>query len=72
MDETELKAKLPPAVTQRLQSLRLANGSATLVLDAGGLDRAEGAALEAYFAPRAGESGGPVTYVYRLAPRSAR
>ncbi|WP_261390692.1 glycosyltransferase family 39 protein [Caenibius sp. WL] len=32
----------------------------------------EGAALEAYFAPRAGESGGPVTYVYRLAPRSAR
>ena len=59
MDETELKAKLPPAVTQRLQSLRLADGSATLVLDAGGLDRAEGAALEAAARDAVIGAGGP-------------
>ena len=36
-DDAALKALLPPLAQARLQSLRLADGAATLVLDAGGL-----------------------------------
>ena len=59
MDETELKAKLPPAVAERLQSLRLSDDSATLVLDAAGLDRAGGAALEEAARDAITGAGGP-------------
>jgi ATP-binding protein involved in chromosome partitioning len=41
-----LKATLPPPVSARLQSLRVADGVATLVLDASGLDRLERDKLE--------------------------
>ncbi|MDD3800290.1 MAG: Mrp/NBP35 family ATP-binding protein, partial [Novosphingobium sp.] len=59
MDETELKTKLPPAVAQRLQSLRLSGDAATLVLDAAGLDRAAGAALEQAARDAVQQAGGP-------------
>lgn len=59
MNETELKAKLPQAVMERLQSLRLSDESVTLVLDAGGLERAEGAALEAVARDAIIGAGGP-------------
>jgi len=59
MNETELKAKLPPAILERLQSLRLSDGSATLVLDAAGLDRAAGAALEDAAREAVMAAGGP-------------
>ena len=45
-DEGALKAVLPPLAQGRLQSLRLADGIATLVLDVGGLDRLERDRLE--------------------------
>jgi ATP-binding protein involved in chromosome partitioning len=44
--ESALKAALPPLAQARLQSLRLADGIATLVLDVGGLDRLERDRLE--------------------------
>ena len=59
MNETELKATLPPVVADRLQSLRLSDDSVTLVLDAGGLDRAEGAALETAARDAIIGAGGP-------------
>ena len=59
MDETELKSKLPQPVMQRLQSLRLTDTSATLVLDAAGLDRAEAAALEDLARQAVIDAGGP-------------
>ncbi|MBV1689427.1 Mrp/NBP35 family ATP-binding protein [Novosphingobium sp. G106] len=40
-DDGTLKAALPPLAQARLQSLRLADGVATLVLDVAGLDRLE-------------------------------
>jgi ATP-binding protein involved in chromosome partitioning len=46
-DAESLKAQLPPAARERLQSLRLAQGRAIVVLDAAGLDEAARAALEA-------------------------
>ncbi len=45
-NEQELKAALPPLAQSRLQSLRLADGVATLVLDVAGLDRLERDRLE--------------------------
>ncbi len=45
-DEETLKAALPPLAQSRLQSLRLADGIATVVLDVGGLDRLERDRLE--------------------------
>ena len=59
MDETELKSKLPQPVMQRLQSLRLTDTSATLVLDAAGLGRAEAAALEDLARQAVIDAGGP-------------
>ena len=59
MDETELKSKLPEPVAQRLQSLRLTDASATLVLDAAGLGRAEAAALEDLARQAVIDAGGP-------------
>ena len=59
MDETELKSKLPLPVMQRLQSLRLTDTSATLVLDAAGLGRAEAAALEDLARQAVIDAGGP-------------
>ncbi|HEX8057728.1 MAG TPA: Mrp/NBP35 family ATP-binding protein, partial [Novosphingobium sp.] len=45
-DDGTLKAALPPLAQARLQSLRLADGVATLVLDVAGLDRLERDRLE--------------------------
>jgi len=45
-DEITLRSALPEAAAVRLQTLRLADGIATLVLDVAGLDRAEAEALE--------------------------
>lgn len=45
-DHSALKAALPPLAQERLQSLRLADGIATLVLDVAGLDRLERDKLE--------------------------
>jgi ATP-binding protein involved in chromosome partitioning len=45
-DSGVLKALLPPPAQARLQSLRLAEGVATLVLEVGGLDRLERDKLE--------------------------
>ena len=45
-DAEVLKAALPPLAQSRLQSLRLADGVATLVLDVAGLDRLERDRLE--------------------------
>ena len=45
-DESAMKAALPPLAQGRLQSLRLADGVATLVLDVVGLDRLERDRLE--------------------------
>ncbi|MFS0848328.1 Mrp/NBP35 family ATP-binding protein [Novosphingobium panipatense] len=45
-DDSEIKALLPEDAAVRLQSLQLAQGRATLVLDAGGLDAAARAQLE--------------------------
>ena len=59
MDETELKSKLPQPVAQRLQSLRLTDASATLVLDAAGLGRAEASALEDLARQAVIDAGGP-------------
>ena len=42
-----VKQALPPLAQSRLQSLRLADGVATLVLDVGGMDRVERERLEA-------------------------
>ncbi len=47
MSEEALKARLPGPVAARLQSLRLNEGVATLILDAGGLDQSAREALEA-------------------------
>ena len=46
-DPEALKALLPPLARERLQSLRLTDGVAVLVLDAGGLDAVERERLEA-------------------------
>jgi ATP-binding protein involved in chromosome partitioning len=54
-DTQSLKARLPADVQQRLQSLRLAEGCATLVLDASGLSMQEREALES--SAREGLSG---------------
>jgi len=45
-DSAPLRAALPPLAQSRLQSLRLANGAAIVVLDAGGLDALERERLE--------------------------
>ena len=45
-EQENLKAALPPLARNRLQSLRLADGVATLVLDVGGLDQVERDRLE--------------------------
>ncbi|MEY4952276.1 MAG: hypothetical protein RL299_700, partial [Pseudomonadota bacterium] len=46
-DPTEtLRAALPPLAQSRLQSLRLADGRAIVVLDAGGLDAVERERIE--------------------------
>ncbi|MCW1431429.1 Mrp/NBP35 family ATP-binding protein [Novosphingobium sp. JCM 18896] len=45
-DHSALQAALPPQARERLQSLRLAEGVATLVLDVAGLDRLERDKLE--------------------------
>ncbi len=45
-EHEDLKAKLPPLAQNRLQSLRLADGVATLVLDVAGLDALERDRLE--------------------------
>ena len=42
-----VKQALPPLAQSRLQSLRLADGVATLVLDVGGMDQLERERLEA-------------------------
>ncbi len=47
MTDDALTALLPPLARQRLQSLRLKDGVAVLVLDAGGLDKVERDRLEA-------------------------
>jgi ATP-binding protein involved in chromosome partitioning len=46
-DSEHLKQALPPLAQSRLQSLRLAEGVATLVLDVGGMDQLERERLEA-------------------------
>ena len=46
-DSERIKQTLPPLALSRLQSLRLADGVATLVLDVGGMDRVERERLEA-------------------------
>jgi ATP-binding protein involved in chromosome partitioning len=46
IDEQALRARLPAEARERLQTLRLANGAATLVLDASGLDTGERRNLE--------------------------
>ena len=46
-DSDALKAALPPLAAARLQALRLADGTATVVLDVGGLDAIERERLEA-------------------------
>ena len=43
---TEIEQQLPPHIAPRIRSVRLADGVATLVADAGGLGRAEAAALQ--------------------------
>jgi ATP-binding protein involved in chromosome partitioning len=45
-DEQALRERLPAMALERLQTLRLANGAATLVIDASGLDNAARANLE--------------------------
>ena len=45
-DEQALRERLPAKALERLQTLRLANGTATLVMDASGLTNAERATLE--------------------------
>jgi ATP-binding protein involved in chromosome partitioning len=45
-DEQALRERLPAMALERLQTLRLANGAATLVMDASGLGNAERASLE--------------------------
>ena len=45
-DDSALKAALPPLAQARLQSLRLVDGTVTLVLDVAGLDRLERDRLE--------------------------
>ena len=46
-DSERVKQALPPLALSRMQSLRLADGVATLVLDVGGMDRVERERLEA-------------------------
>jgi ATP-binding protein involved in chromosome partitioning len=46
IDEQALRERLPAKTLERLQTLRLANGAATLVLDASGLDTAARRNLE--------------------------
>jgi len=46
IDEQSLRQRLPAKALERLQTLRLSNGAATLVLDASGLDTTERANLE--------------------------
>lgn len=47
MEDNALKARLPAAIAQRVQSLKLADGKVTLVLEASGLDSGRRAELEA-------------------------
>ena len=47
MDEQALKARLPGSIAARVQTLKLADGKVTLVLEASGLDAAGRAGLEA-------------------------
>ncbi len=47
MEDNALKARLPAAIAQRVQSLKLADGKVTLVLEASGLDSGGRAELEA-------------------------
>ena len=42
----EIEQQLPPPIASRIRSIRLTDGVATLVADAGGLSRAEAAALQ--------------------------
>ena len=45
-DDGALRAALPPSARERVQSLRLADGVATLVIDVAGMDRLERDKLE--------------------------
>ena len=58
MDEEGLKARLPAAITARVQSLKAHGGAVTLVLDAGGLDPADRQSLEASARAALLEAGG--------------
>ncbi|MBS0254207.1 MAG: Mrp/NBP35 family ATP-binding protein [Proteobacteria bacterium] len=67
-----LKARLPGELSARVQSLRVAGGVATLVLDAGGLSEGERAALEgAARAALAGAEGVTEVRVAMMADRAA-
>lgn len=47
MDQDEIKSRLPASIAARVQTAKLKDGIATLVLDAGGLDASARAGLEA-------------------------
>jgi ATP-binding protein involved in chromosome partitioning len=49
MDADEVKAQLPPKIAERVRSVRLSDGVATIVADASGLRREEAAALQRDF-----------------------
>ena len=58
MDEQALKARLPNSIIARVQSLKLAEGRVTLVLDASGLDEAERSGIDAAIKEILGEADG--------------
>lgn len=64
-DSAPLRAALPPLAQSRLQSLRLADGVAIVVLDAGGLDALERERLEE--AVRQALAGKPLVFEVRVA-----
>ncbi|MXO89237.1 P-loop NTPase [Altererythrobacter aquaemixtae] len=58
MDEQALKARLPDSVAARVQSIKLENGRATLVLDASGLEPENRDGLESAVKQIIGEADG--------------
>ncbi|MDN3644603.1 Mrp/NBP35 family ATP-binding protein [Pontixanthobacter aestiaquae] len=58
MDEQALKARLPDSVAARVQSIKLADGRATLVLDAAGLEAESRDGLESAVKQIIGEAEG--------------
>lgn len=69
-DENFLKAALPPLAQSRLQSLRLTDGVATLVLDVAGMDKLERERLEG--AVRGALAGAPGVDEVRVAMTAER